>query len=336
MSRALQRLKPTSAASPAAAPLRPRKPLLQRPELPADAQVAAAPTDSPSTEPSAARVTSRRLTEYAILAIAGVAVICGYALGRSDIFVPYEGAGYYLGIAGGLGMALQLLYGSAKRLRILHSYSASRALFHLHMIVGLGAPIAILYHCRFSWGARNSNVALVAMLLVVASGLTGRMIVRKVEASQRDQGGGNDPRQLRSERLRAIVDANIGGTGWLVAERLSALTVAAETSSGAGTRSFWMALGGPFRIAIAKLECARLIRGAVIQNATQHGWSASEQSEMCKLANRQAAEFLSAHGGVPAPVLRQTLLSSWHLLHAPLFYFLVLAGIVHVVSVHWY
>ncbi len=330
MSRALLRLK-QSPATAAPTLLRLRKPLLKKPVVAPEAPPAAALPQVSSSRPA-----SQRLTEYAVLMAAAVAVTYGYAFRHSDAFVPYEGAGYYLGIAGGVGILLQLFYGYAKRLRVFHNVTASRAVFHLHMMLGLGAPILILYHCKFSWGARNSNVALIAMLLVVASGLAGRIVRRKIQAGLRDRAIDKDLAQARAEYLRDILDVDGSDAGWLVARRLSALTALAVATDTSLARQLWVAIRAPFIVGMARLEFARLIRGAVIKNATLYGWSAEEQIHFRELANRHVTDFLRAYYTVPPLVVWERLLSFWRLLHVPLFYFLVLAGLTHVVAVHWY
>jgi hypothetical protein len=334
MSRTLLRSKQGPAAVELPAP-RPRNPLLKRPEAKLEAPPAAIVAAPPAVAP-ATRALTQRLTEYAALLTALVAVVVGYVIRQSDAFVPYEGTGYYLGIAGGVGMLLQLIYPYVKKLRAFHTVIASRALFHLHMILGLGAPILILYHCKFSWGARNSNVALIAMFLVVASGLAGRMVHRKIQAGLRNRDISKDLMQARAEYLRDILEAHAGGTGWLVAERLSALTALAVAADTTMAQQLWIAFGAPFRIGMARIQFARLIRGAVTQNATLHGWSTDEQTRFRTLASQQVTEFLSDHAAASQFKVWERLLSSWHLLHVPLFYFLVAAGIAHVVAVHWY
>ncbi len=317
----------------AAPPSRVRKPLLTRSEGAGEAVLAAT---VPVAARPAPRALSSRLTEIVVLAIAVVLVIYGYAIRQSDTFVPYEGLGYYLGIAGGTGMLLQLGYAYAKKLRAFHTVTASRALFHVHMILGLGAPIAILYHCKFSWGAKNSNVALIAMLLVVASGIAGRIVHRKVQVGLRQRERGADIGQWSSDRLRDMLATDTVNVARLIAQGMSALAAATGARDKSLAQQLWIAISAPFRIGLARLEFARLIRGAVTQNATLHGWSADDQNRFRELANCEVVAFLRAHYTVPQLLVWERLLSLWHLLHVPLFYVLVLAGIVHVVSVHWY
>ena len=52
--------------------------------------------------------------------------------------------------------------------------------FRLHMVLGIIGPALIVMHCNFRLGSLNSNVALFAMLTVVASGIIGRYIYARI------------------------------------------------------------------------------------------------------------------------------------------------------------
>src|SRR5205814_2919423 len=58
----------------------------------------------------------------------------------------------------------------------MHSGPPMPSWFRFHMVLGIGGPLCILYHCNFSTGATNSNVALFSMLTVAGSGIIGRYI----------------------------------------------------------------------------------------------------------------------------------------------------------------
>jgi len=100
---------------------------------------------------------------------------------RDDSILSAEtGLGYALGIIGVSLMLLLLTYPLAKRNHWLRQRVAVRHWFRLHMIMGILGPTAILFHCDFHMGSLNSSVALICMLLVVASGVIGRYFYSKV------------------------------------------------------------------------------------------------------------------------------------------------------------
>ena len=77
-------------------------------------------------------------------------------------------------------MLLLLLYPLRKRIKKLKFLGPLPRWFRNHMIFGISAPIAALYHCNFSLGSLNSRIALYSALIVAGSGLIGRFIYRKI------------------------------------------------------------------------------------------------------------------------------------------------------------
>jgi len=73
---------------------------------------------------------------------------------------PQRGLGYALGITGGSMMVLLLVYSARKRVSWLRWLGGIPAWFEFHMVLGIVGPILVLFHCNFSLGATNSNVAL--------------------------------------------------------------------------------------------------------------------------------------------------------------------------------
>ena len=100
---------------------------------------------------------------------------------RDEYYLTAEhGPGYALGIAGGVMMLLLLIYPLRKRFRFMNHVLALRTWFRLHMLLGVVGPMCILFHCNFSLGSANSNVALIAMCLMVASGMVGRFLYSRI------------------------------------------------------------------------------------------------------------------------------------------------------------
>ena len=51
--------------------------------------------------------------------------------------------------------------------------------FNAHIFLGLYGPVLILYHCGYSLGAFNSNIALWSMITVAISGVIGRFLYNR-------------------------------------------------------------------------------------------------------------------------------------------------------------
>src|SRR5204862_442085 len=110
------------------------------------------------------------------------------------------GAGYALGIIGGSLMLVLLAYSLRKRWAWLEFLGSTPSWFRFHMVLGIAGPLAILYHCNFSTGATNSNVALFSMLTVAGSGIIGRYIYAHIH-------NGLYGRKLEFGELRAGADS---------------------------------------------------------------------------------------------------------------------------------
>ncbi len=294
------------------------------------------PVKSPSTQAAAHSPTREGLGTYVVLILAVAALVYGYLTRNRDTFVPYEGAGYYIGIFGGSGMLLQLAYSSMKRLRFFRRIAASRTLFQMHMVLGLAAPILILYHCNFSWGAKNSNVALGTMLAVVVSGLIGRIVYRHIHFGYHGARANANELLDHSRQLLSQIETDIGGTHGQIATKLSnfaALPVFHARSLG---RQFAAAFVIPFKVRLARLRFGAMIRRVVTENAARNGWSKAEQQQHRKLAQIHVNDFLASFSTASQLAFWERLFSLWHLLHVPLFYLLLASGVAHVVAVNWY
>lgn len=260
----------------------------------------------------------------ALIGIATLAALAfGWASRDNRLIDPEHGVGYWLGITGAGMMVTLLLYPLRKRIRALSSIGSVGFWFRTHMILGLGGPLLILYHSRFSFGALNSAVALWAMLVVAGSGLIGRFFYGRVHRGY--SGRKLEIRGLLEEvgaletMLAGNFDQSVGIHDQLIAFERAAVR--------AGS-SFWhsaaavIALGWSTRRAHARLACEirrssidRMKRGLLIA-----------QSATFFQAVRRAAEF----------AFYDRMLKLWHLLHLPLFVILVASVILHVVAVHQY
>src|SRR3990170_5465189 len=112
--------------------------------------------------------------------LVGVVLYAGWFLRDWEYLVAESGPGYYLGIAGGVMMALLLLYPLRKTARFMRNWGATKHWFRAHMVMGVMGPVLIMFHSNFHAGSMNSTVALVSMLLVAGSGFVGRHIYTRI------------------------------------------------------------------------------------------------------------------------------------------------------------
>ncbi|MCM2257428.1 MAG: hypothetical protein NDJ94_17455 [Vicinamibacteria bacterium] len=120
--------------------------------------------------------------------------------------------GRYLGVVGTLFILASFLYSLRKR-RILERGSPKRLLQSHELLAWLGASM-VLVHGGIHLNAFVPWLALVAMMVVVASGLTGKYLLQEARESLRERGeelraSGLQPVDVEREllRLSLMVDA---------------------------------------------------------------------------------------------------------------------------------
>ena len=272
---------------------------------------------------------------FAVLACA--ALVAGFFIKRKDFFVPGEGLGYAMGIVGGCTMLLLLVYPLIKRSRLFRDGSKSSFWFRWHMILGVVGPLFILYHANFSMGATNSNVALWSMIVVAASGIIGRYIYGRVHnglyGAQLDVGS----LLARATQLVSEVESDMGGAGGIVAKSLA--DFGQKVLQGErlhGPSSVMSVLVMPIRVSFARSRILSQIRPLLKKNARAQLWSRAEERAHFRTVREDIDEFLSAVSRAAQMFFWERMFSLWHVLHVPLFFVLLVSGVIHVVAVHLY
>jgi hypothetical protein len=261
-------------------------------------------------------------------------VLWGWQAQLGRFMTPERGIGYVLGIVGGCSMILLLLYPARKRVSWLRFLGSVPEWFQLHMILGIVGPLCILFHANFSLGATNSNVALFCMLAVVGSGVVGRYFYTRLHARL-------DGRQANLAELQNIADTLTQQTS--VVAVLPDLLAAIEREEkhllepahgpvGRALHVFTVGL----RALLARWRLRRLINRTVAESARRSATITAHAARLVATARRYADRRLDASRRVAEFRVYTRLFSLWHLLHVPLLIMLVIAGVVHVISVQIY
>lgn len=263
--------------------------------------------------------------ERLVSAFVLVVVVAIIAFGwqhRNDMPIdPEHGWGYALGIIGGVLMLVLLAYPLRKRARTRSRAIGSVGLwFRMHMLLGLAGPLAILYHCRFSWGALNSAVALGAMIIVASSGLIGRFFYSRVHRGY--SGRKLEMRQLKGEMDTVLTD--LQGLG-LSHEAIMQQLQPFETQAIAAGASFWSSAAAVINMGVKTRLAERQLRTLMPPTSATDGETGKLLAYYFH-AVRRAAEF----------AFYDRLLRLWHLFHLPLFFLMIAAVILHIVAVHMY
>ena len=261
-------------------------------------------------------------------------VLWGWQAQLGRFMTPERGLGYVLGIVGGCSMVLLLLYPARKRVRWLNFLGSIPEWFQLHMVLGVVGPVCILFHANFSLGAANSNVALFCMLAVVGSGVVGRYFYTRLHARL-------DGRQASLVELQSIADTLTRQVS--VVAVLPDLLVAIDAEEKRllepahgpiGRLLHVFAVGA--RASFARWRLRRLISRAVIDSARKSPAIAQNAERLRITAMRYADKRLDASRRVAEFRVYTRLFGLWHVLHVPLLIMLVIAGVVHVISVQIY
>ncbi|MDH4325656.1 MAG: hypothetical protein OEW90_16080 [Betaproteobacteria bacterium] len=304
-------------------------------ELVAPRVASAAPrAASAATRPARdLRVQSGR--ERMFLAGALALVALAWLVSRYANYKSGSPLGYNLGIAGGVGLLVILLYPLRKRVRFLSGLGQTKSWFALHMTCGVLAPFLILVHSKFHIGSINAGVSLVCMLLVATSGFIGRFIYVRIHhglygtrmtlAELQAQVGFNSG-EVRSKLsfvprveqwLREYEAAAVGRPKNIVQGLWRFLTL--------GARARWVRRR-------STREFARVYR----MHARAFNWDAARQRRHLAGGTELIANFVAGAQRVAQFSRYERLFSLWHVLHVPLLWMMVLSAIAHVVAVHAY
>jgi hypothetical protein len=259
----------------------------------------------------------------------------GWLLRDRIPLTPDAGVGYALGVGGGAAMLLLSLYSPRKRLRFMRRWGPVSQWFRLHMLLGVIAPLLILFHCNFRSGAPNSNVALASMLVVATSGVVGRYLYTRVSH-------GLYGARATLEELRRALDASTLAVGGHVLpacearQRLAAFATEVHSAPRRPGGRWGRLVTLPLRARRVRRRVLWLLHADLAREAERQQWDGAERR-----AREAAAREIV--GGYIDAILKEVqfgayerLFALWHALHVPLFAMLVLSGLVHVIAVHMY
>jgi hypothetical protein len=241
-----------------------------------------------------------------------------------------SGPGYWLGIIGAITMLLLTGYPLRKRLKSFARLGRVASWFRLHMILGILGPTLVILHTNFKLGSLNSRLALLTMLVVVASGIAGRYLYAKVHR------GLYGKQVVLREILADIGDVKAGlagevlGQPGIVAE-LERFVPAAQYRASVSAAMFG---GLPARASRRRIE--RLARQRLADDPRTRTWSRRRRRSHLKRLDAQLRTFFAAVRKAQRLAVFERLFGMWHHLHMPLFILLAMTVLLHIVAVHLY
>jgi hypothetical protein len=257
-------------------------------------------------------------------------------LNRDDNgLTPESGVGYWLGIAGGSLMLLLLLYPLRKRIKALRALGGVAFWFRAHMILGVIGPVLVLLHANFRLGSINSNVALVAMLIVAISGVVGRYLYGKIHVGL--YGRKAEVREILADAdaLKEAIGADLPVADRVV-EQLGAFAKFGAVAPGSILVGL---LSLPVVSVRANLLRMRLIadaRGVIAIEGRRLGWSRKLRRQRLARVTELVTLHVAAVKKAAVFAVYERLFRLWHVFHLPLFFLLVIAAGIHVFAAHFF
>ncbi len=272
-----------------------------------------------------------------LFAIVVLAVLYfGWKAELENYITAESGLGYWLGIVGSVMMLLTLLYSLRKRLKSMRNWGQARTWYTVHMILGIIGPVLIVFHSNYSLGSsQNEKVAMISMLVVVASGIVGRYLHDKIRYGLYKSEAALEQLQLvklfTRQQLSQLNEINPDLFTTLIKYNDNI-----QLDSSGVIRCFFRMLFIYTKTITSSTKARRALKMALRKLAARENWS----KETFKTNDKQANQFLSAHyetiKKIASFAFYERLLSIWYFLHVPLFYMMMVSVIFHIIAVHMF
>lgn len=288
-----------------------------------------------ATAPKAATKPGRQSNSLQSYILLSLLIVLGWLLRDCQLINPEAGVGYWLGIIGGSAMLALLLYPVRKRIRWLHRLGATRHWFKMHMVLGLVGPLLILYHCNFTLGSFNSQVAMFCMLFVAGSGIVGRHFYAAIHRGL--YGRRTSLRELQGELANSVEQSH--GLAKLMPTLVARLDeLSAELQGDSVRRSIGMgrSLRWTFTHVIERWSLLRTARKDLRAAAVTNPVVAKNYQRLYRSARRYVRDYTTLSGRIAQFSFYERLFGLWHVLHLPIFFMMILSALVHVLAVHMY
>lgn len=278
------------------------------------------------------RVVGRHTYVFAILTIS--VIVIGWAFKDRIGLRPGEGIGYWLGIVGASMMVILLGYPLRKRGGPIIPGSVG-TWFKVHMTLGVIGPLLVLYHAGFSWRALNSGVALWAMILVALSGLVGRYLHLHLYSrnSLRHREAADIIAELRRQRDRLDSDGALGQT---VEAKLAEYHQIVSHPRRRLSRTILASLKLGLAIKFNRHRLTEAAAHEVERHMTLLGASGKEARAMSANVREHVRSYLDALLDAGTFATFERLFALWHVAHIPLYLFLAITAIIHILAAHYF
>ncbi len=285
----------------------------------------------PAPPSSVIRRIGRSLVAIVVPVVVISLALLAWIVRRDSLYSSASDFGYWLGVVGGSLMLVLLIYPLRKRFKVLAVLGPLKHWFRFHLAAGIVGPVIVLFHSTFRVGSFNAAIALACMLLVVASGIVGRVIYRKIHhglygsratAAELQRSLEQQVASLQAVLSRLpVIEREIGRFSALVSLQPHGRWRRGLHFTSLGWKRYLA--GRRVRRAIAGRD-TRVGAGDTATNAHLHTLTGTIDDNL--KAIQRTAQFSTY----------EKLFSLWHVVHIPFLCLLVVTAIVHVVAVHAY
>lgn len=272
-----------------------------------------------------------------LFAIAVLAVLAYGFLHRDENWITAEeGLGYYLGIVGSSFILILLSYPLRKRFRFMRGWGRLPPWLKFHMLLGILGPALVLFHANFRLGAsNNAAVAMIAMLVVVASGIVGRYIYGKTH--NRLSGELKSLQGFRAETQAARQEFHLDFTNLPeLRGTLDDIEARILNPEHGVLSSTWLYLDFSLSKGSHRRRLNRILKVAIVDDANRRGLHRPHVRAQISAARSYVSGYLGRLQRAAEFRFYERMFALWHILHVPLLFLLIAAAVVHIVAVHLY
>ena len=283
------------------------------------------------------------------ISIVVVITFAGYfVLYPQTLFKPGErlfDLGYNLGLTGGVMMLVMLLYPLRKRVRYFQKWGALSIWFKWHMVLGILAPMTIIFHSTFHVyipfihpaGSPNAAVAMFSMLIVSASGTFGRFFYTKIHHGL--YGRLATVNEIRAELEQSGDVKAVFGFAPEVEKALEEFRARSEGYAKQPYVGFVNFIAVGFRAKLLSRSLSRDVSRILHAQAQEKRFTITQSEDTEKQVQnyQQTIEsYLNAVRDAAQFSTYERMFSWWHVFHIPLVYMMVFSAFYHVYAVHAY
>ena len=272
-----------------------------------------------------------------LLSIVVLLVAGNFAVSSQKYYKPGDDIGYNLGLLGGFMLLSLLLYPLRKRVNLFYSIGILPGWFKWHMVLGILAPVMILFHATFHIESINAGVALICMLLVSGSGVFGRFFYTKIHNGL--YGRQTSVNEIRKdlERTGDVKSAFNFAPG--IEKKLDEFRLQAEKNTQTGKLGLWAFLVIGIQAQRLSGSLLKELHAIMHTQAREKSYTPAQiktMEEMLAEYSELISTYLIAVREASQFHTYERLFSYWHVFHIPLVYMMVFSGFYHVYAVHAY